>query len=136
MPLDTVIKSIPDNRGKDVVPEGDKACANLFADRNRFGISLILEVTERIGVFKQVIGAVVDAAGDLVILDTGSGADPYSLTGRFILDEAIGLSRELDKTAGAVMVWNGNTRERQDYTAEFGTYARQRGLAVFEITTV
>ena len=65
MPLDPVVKSVPDNGGKDIIPEGDEACTDIFADCNRFSISLIFEILERIGVFEQVIGLMVEAAGNL-----------------------------------------------------------------------
>ena len=87
------------------------------------------------GIYDQVLDE-VEAAGDLLILDGKDGGDPYSLASRFILDETLGLVRELNEAGGAVMVWDGTTQEGEDYTAEFGADARRRGLPVYEIQTL
>jgi hypothetical protein len=105
-------------------------------DRARFRQTSVVDRPGEWGTVYDKVLDEVDAAGDLLILDSAGGADPYSLTSRFMLDEAVRLARKLDSAAEAVMIWDGESREKQDYTAEFGSDARRRNLPVFEIVTM
>jgi hypothetical protein len=85
------------------------------------------------GLYNRILDE-IEAAEELVIITVGD-ADPYTAASREVLDEAIGLGEEKHEVVGAVMIWDGELRGTPDYTAEFGSEARRRGLSVFEIRT-
>jgi len=105
-------------------------------ERSRFRQTSVVDRPGEWGkAYDQVLDE-VEAAGDLLILSSVSGADPYSLASKRILEEATELATLLEMAAGAVMVWDGKTREKHDYTAEFGADARSRTVPIYEISTV
>lgn len=105
-------------------------------DRATFRQGSVVDRPGEWGTIYDKVIAEVDAAGDLMTLSQVANLDPYSMTSERILDEAIELARQLDERAGAIIMWDGEVRDKPDYTAEFDVSARRRGLAVFEIRTV
>ena len=65
MPLDAVIKRIPDHRGKYKVPEAGNAGPDFPAHGDCFCISLILELPERIRSVEHLVRLTMDVACDL-----------------------------------------------------------------------
>jgi hypothetical protein len=96
-------------------------------------------VTDRPGewgpLYDQVLDQ-VEAAGDLVILQSGSDDEAYSAANRAILDEAVDLAKAVHQPATAVLIWDGVSRGDHDLTEEFGTEARKRRLAVTDVRTI
>jgi hypothetical protein len=78
----------------------------------------------------------VEAAGDLVTVDASGAHEAYTRTSKTILDEAVRLGKDRDEPVAAVVIWDGEVRDKPDYTSEFRTDAHRRGLVVFEIRTV
>jgi hypothetical protein len=78
----------------------------------------------------------VEANGGVVTVSAKDGEDPFAITSEAILENAVALGKERNEAVGATMVWDGEVREKPDYTAEFGADARARGLAVFDIRTL
>jgi hypothetical protein len=96
-------------------------------------------VTDRPGewgpLYDQVLDA-VDAAGDLVVLQNASDDEAYAAANGAILKEAVALAKAVNKSAIAVLIWDGASRGDHDLTEEFGAEARDCGLAVTEVRTV
>lgn len=96
-------------------------------------------VTDRPGewgpLYDQVLDA-VEAAGDLVILQTASDNEAYSSANRAILDEAVTLAKAVHEPITAVVIWDGASRGAHDLTEEFGAEARKRRLGVREVRTI
>ena len=78
----------------------------------------------------------IEAAGDLIVLADVSGDQAYSGVNHVILDEAISLGQKLGEVVSAALVWDGVTRGVGDFTEEFGTEARKKGIEVFELSTL
>jgi len=78
----------------------------------------------------------VDEKGGLVILNLAKDDEAYSATNRAILDEAVSLGMKCSETVGATLVWDGSSRGKNDYTEEFGSEARKRGLPTYEVPTL
>jgi hypothetical protein len=96
-------------------------------------------VVDRPGAWGKMYDTILDeveANGDLVVIDTGNDKEPYSATNAAILDQAIALGRERDEPVGALLLWDGVSRGKDDYTDQFGAEARRRGLPVLEIRTI
>jgi hypothetical protein len=85
--------------------------------------------------YDQVI-AEVEASGDLVVLGKTEAEDPYAAANQVILSEAATLSGQKQEPAGALLIWNGASRGKEDFTESFGVEARKLGMAVFEILTM
>lgn len=85
-------------------------------------------------VYDQVI-ADVQARGDLVVLGKTEQDDPYAATNTVILDQAVALAKPMQEAVGILLVWDGASRGKEDFTESFGTEARKLGLPVFEILT-
>jgi hypothetical protein len=96
-------------------------------------------VTDRPGnwgpMYDQIIDA-VEAAGDLVVLQSLSDNEAYSATNHAILEEAVALAKAVHQPAIAVLIWDGVSRGDHDLTEEFGAEAGRRGQAVREVRTV
>ncbi len=84
--------------------------------------------------YDQVI-AEVQAGGDLVVLDKTEQDDPYAATNQVILDQAIALANPTQEGVAALLIWDGASRGKEDFTESFGVEARKLGLPVFEILT-
>jgi hypothetical protein len=82
--------------------------------------------------YDQVIDE-VEAKGDLVVLGKTEDEDPYGATNKEILKEAVALAAQTRETVGALLIWEGASRGKEDFTESFGTEARKLGLDVFEI---
>ncbi len=87
------------------------------------------------GLFDMILDDVT-AMGDLVTMAQSPGADPYTAANHLILDEAIALGRERHEQVAALILWDGTPRGNPDYTADFGSEARKRGLYVHELSTL
>ncbi len=85
-------------------------------------------------VYDQVI-ADVQAHGDLVVLGKAEQGDPYAATNTVILDQAIAMAKPTEESVGILLVWDGASRGKEDFTEAFGAEARRLGLSVFEILT-
>ncbi len=79
----------------------------------------------------------VEQQRDLVILGC-EPADPdvYSRTNAAIVDEALRISRQEGKLAGAMAVWDGKSRGSDDLTAQFLDEARAKGMPILELLTI
>ena len=95
-------------------------------------------VTDRPGdwgpLFDRVL-AEARVAGQVTILDAGSGHAAYLAGAAAILDVAEELAKGLGAPVAAVVVWNGRSRGRGDVTAEFRDHAVARGFRVLEVLT-
>ena len=82
--------------------------------------------------YDQIIDE-VEAKGDLLILGKTEDDDPYGATNKVILKEAVALAGQTQEAAGALLIWEGASRGKEDFTESFGAEARKLGLDVFEI---
>jgi len=104
--------------------------------RDKFRDSSVVDRPGEWGGMYDTILDAVEANGDLVVIDTGKEDNPYSATNRAILDQAIALSQQSGESVAAVLLWDGVSRGKDDYTDQFGTEARNRGLEVFQVLTI
>jgi hypothetical protein len=105
-------------------------------DRKRFRETSVVDRPGDWGdIYDQVIDQ-VEANGDLIVLHKTEHDDPYAATNKVILDEAIALASETQQTAGALLVWDGASRGKEDFTESFGTAARKLGLKIFQVLTM
>ena len=96
-------------------------------------------VTDRPGHWGSLYDTILDdvqKAGDLQILNLKSEEHAYAETNHVIVDEAVSLSQKLQVPVSAVLVWDGNSRGKGDFTEEFRTYARSKNVAVIEVMTL
>jgi hypothetical protein len=86
--------------------------------------------------FDRSVAEIVHA-GDLVVLGLDS-ADPaaYSKTNIEILNEAARLAEKENSSVCAVVVWDGEPRGPEDFTAHFRNEALARDLTIREISTL
>ena len=84
--------------------------------------------------YDQVIDE-VEGKGDLLVLGKSESDDPYGATNKVILDEAIALAGQTQEKVGVLLIWEGASRGKEDFTESFGTEARKSGLNVFEVLT-
>ncbi len=82
--------------------------------------------------YDQIIDE-VEAKGDLLVLGKTEDDDPYGATNKVILKEAVALAGQTQEAAGALLIWEGASRGKEDFTESFGAEARKLGLDVFEI---
>jgi hypothetical protein len=95
-------------------------------------------VVDRPGNWGAIYDKVIDevgAKGDLVVLDKTENDNPYAATNKVILGEAIALASQTQASVGALLIWDGISRGKEDFTESFGTAARKLQLPVFEILT-
>ena len=79
----------------------------------------------------------VAAQEDLIVLQPGSEGEAYVETNHTIIEQAITLGNDLRQPVTAVRVWEGKARGADDLTAEFGLYAKKRGVRLIEdVSTV
>ncbi len=105
-------------------------------DRSRFRETSVTDRPGEWGLLYDYILDAVEAAGDLVILESGSDDEAYAVANRAILDEAVTLGKTLHQPVEAMLIWNGASRGDGDLTQNFAVEARKRGLLVTEILTV
>jgi hypothetical protein len=103
--------------------------------RDKFRESSVIDRPGNWGSLYDTILDAVQLRGDLVVIDAGT-EDPYSATNRCILEEAIALGCASSEPVTAVLIWDGISRGKDDYTDQFGAEARKRGLEVFEVPTI
>ncbi|HKD13457.1 MAG TPA: hypothetical protein VKE71_02835, partial [Candidatus Angelobacter sp.] len=60
----------------------------------------------------------------------------YSATNLAILDYATKVAREATLPIAAVIVWDGKSRGKEDFTEQFRNEARSRGIEVVEVRTL
>ena len=101
----------------------------------------IESVTDRPGDWGPRFDALVaeaDAAGDLIVLDTGGGDQAFTAVNETVLEEASILAETALETICAIVLWEGPDpmRGESDNTAVFANAARRRGIALFEINTL
>jgi len=79
----------------------------------------------------------IEQQQDLVILGYEQ-ADPaaYARTNAAIVDEALRISKQEGRLAGALVVWDGKSRGKEDLTAHFLDEARGKGMPLTEILTL
>src|SRR5690349_4386477 len=103
-------------------------------------------VVDRPGEWGPIYDRIVEAArqaGDLVVLEgAGEGGAAYEAANGRILEETLALSGNEPgggpvpaDVAFAVIVWEGQSRGRDDATQQFASAARKRGLTVEEVST-
>jgi hypothetical protein len=85
-------------------------------------------------IYDQVIDQ-VETNGDLVVLGKTDQDDPYAATNKVILSEAIALAGQTKEPVGALLIWEGASRGKEDFTESLGAEARKLALPVFEILT-
>jgi hypothetical protein len=107
----------------------------LPSSREKFRQSSVVDRPGEWGGMYDKVMDELSAAGDVLVLNTGGKGDPYTSVSHTILDEASAMGKEQRQLVDAVMIWDGVQRDNPDYTAEFGTEARRRGMAVLEIKT-
>jgi hypothetical protein len=96
-------------------------------------------VTDRPGRWGEAFDRVIEeagAAGDVVIVGSSSAAAAYEAANHAVFDEAGTLGAQLGSSAAAVVVWNGQSRGPDDFTAQFRDQAERRGLRVYEVSTL
>jgi hypothetical protein len=106
-------------------------------DRARFRET---SVVDRPGNWGEIYDRVLDEVQhqrDLVVLDYEQ-TDPaaYARTNAAIVDEALRISREQNKLAQALVVWDGKSRGSDDLTAHFLDDARGKGMPILEVLTL
>ena len=86
--------------------------------------------------YEQIVDQ-VQKKDDLVILGYAED-DPgaYSATNLAILDYATKVAREATLPIAAVIVWDGKSRGKEDFTEQFRNEARSRGIEVVEVRTL
>jgi hypothetical protein len=119
---------------------GSAACgADLLAmlpfDRKKFRITSVIDRPGDWGaIYDKLLDEVVKS-GDLLIIPAKSEDEAYTDVNHAIVDEALALRQSLGHPVIAVLVWDGKSRGEQDFTQEFGVYARIKGITVVEIMT-
>ena len=103
--------------------------------REKFRASSVVDRPGNWGELYDEVMSELAQTGDIEIVNVADGEDPFRATCREILAEAAAIGKERRQDVGAVMVWDGNVRETQDYTSEFARDAKTRGMPVFEIRT-
>ena len=96
-------------------------------------------VVDRPGDWGKLFDTIVDeveATGNLIVIDASTDDEPYSATNKAILERAIASGQERSEPVAATLVWDGVSRGENDYTDQFGSEARYRGLPVFEVPTL
>jgi hypothetical protein len=96
-------------------------------------------VTDRPGPWGEAFDRVIEeagAAGDVVIVGSSSDAAAYEAANHAVFDEAGTLHAQIGIPALAVVVWNGESRGPDDFTAQFRDQAERRGLQVHEVSTL
>lgn len=79
----------------------------------------------------------VQPQGDLIVLGYGQDApEAYPATNQAMLEQAIALGHEKHQAVIAVVVWNGESRGKDDVTEAFRQEARAHGLPIMEIKTL
>lgn len=95
-------------------------------------------VTDRPGRWGEAFDRVIEeagAAGDVVIVGSSSAA-AYKAANHAVFDEAGTLGAQLGSSAAAVVVWNGQSRGPDDFTAQFRDQAERRGMRIYEVSTM
>jgi len=103
-------------------------------DRVRFREASVIDRPGDFGRLFDRILDVVEARGDLVLVEGSAGADSYRAANVAILEEAVTLAKPDPPVA--VIVWDGRSQGADDHTAAFGSAARARGWTVMEVPTL
>ena len=96
-------------------------------------------VADRPGDWGSIYDQAIDracATDNLILLNRTKPKPDYFLGTQAILNEAVATAGKLGSSAGAALVWEGNSRDGKDVTKEFGDEARRRGMSVVEISTL
>ena len=105
-------------------------------DPGRFRSS---SVTDRPGDWGPIYDRIVSAAttaGDLVNLQLAECEEAYFAANAAILNEALRLSDSSGDRAAVALVWNGISKGEEDNSVFLGEAARDRGLSVFNVSTL
>jgi hypothetical protein len=86
-------------------------------------------------IFERMISAARDT-GQLVDLKLAETEESYGQVNQVILDETIGLAHSSGDRSAAALIWDGHSRGESDKTASLGASARERGLELFEVSTL
>lgn len=96
-------------------------------------------VTDRPGdwgpIYDRVISEVTAASDLLIVSHDAEGDKAYSIANSVILDQAWDLAKFFDLPVTAVLVWDGQGRDRGDLTDSFRAEAERRGFEIIEIRT-
>jgi hypothetical protein len=103
--------------------------------RSRFRETSVVDRPGDWGTIYDKVLDEVEAKGDLVVLGKAEQDDPYAATNKVILSEAIALGSQTGESVAVLLIWDGASRGREDFTESFGTEGRKLGLPVFEILT-
>jgi len=105
-------------------------------DRNKFRAT---SVTDRPGdwglLFDEVVNE-VEKQRDLLVIHPSSEDKAYVEANHAIVDEALSLGEQHRVPVVATLVWDGKSRGENDFTEEFGVYARTKGLTTVEVMTL
>ncbi len=104
-------------------------------DSKRFRETSVVDRPGDWGAIYDKVIEQVGASGDLIVLNLTKQDNPYAATNKMILSEAIALGSQTQESVGALLIWNGVSRGKEDFTDSFGAEARKLGLKVFEILT-
>ena len=95
-------------------------------ERKKFRETSVVDRPGEWGKLYDTVPDDVETKGDLVVIDIGKDADPYSATNRAILEQATALGKARGESVAAALVWDGVARGANDYTHQFGAEGRQR----------
>jgi len=104
-------------------------------DRKKFRITSVIDRPGDWGALYDKLLDEVVKSGDLLVIPEKSEDEAYTDVNHAIVDEALALRQSLGHPVIGVLVWDGKSRGEQDFTQEFGVYARTKGITVVEIMT-
>jgi hypothetical protein len=104
-------------------------------NRDKFRSSSVIDRPGAWGPLYDAVLNDVQAAGDMVIAPTAPEDKAYLETNHIIIEQALSLGEALKQHCVAIRVWEGKTRGEGDPTEEFGEYAREKGIDLFDILT-
>jgi len=105
--------------------------------REQFRAASVVDRGEDWGAVFDTIIDRAEAQGDVIVLGYApENETAYAETNQVILELAISRGTQLKQTVNAIVVWDGESRGKDDVTAAFQEEARNRGLPVEEILTV
>lgn len=105
--------------------------------REQFRVVSVVDRGEEWGGLFDDICDDVEAKGDVMVLGYAlENETAYIETNHVILELAMSRGAELTQPVRAVLVWDGMSRGKDDVTLAFQQEARERGLAVEEISTL
>ena len=108
----------------------------LAFDREKFRATSVTDRPGDWGLLYDKVLNEVERNGDLLVIQPNSEDKAYAEANHVIVDEAISVGLELQQPVTAVLVWDGKSHGEGDLTAEFGDYARNKGVPVTDVMTL